>query len=116
MTGVSLAGLDALAGSPPGRGRRVVSILHTNAMHSNLVGVGPLRDYSPLRTGNDATKGSYARLAALIAERRRELEQLGPVLVLDGGDFSMGTAVAAACRELGPDGLGQAIGRPAAPW
>ena len=54
-------------------------------MHSNLVGVGPLRDYTPLHTGNDATKGGYAPFGALIAERRRELERLGPVLVLDGG-------------------------------
>lgn len=138
MTGASLMGLEAQADLASGRGRRVVSILHTNDMHSNVVGVGPLRDYSPLQPGNDATKGGYARLGALIAARRRELEQLGPVLVLDGGDFSMGTAVAAACRELGaelrlmgamgydattignhefdlgPDGLGQAIGRAAA--
>jgi 5'-nucleotidase len=134
MTGASLVGLEALAAP----GRRVVSILHTNDMHSNVVGVGPLRDYSPLQPGNDATRGGYARLGALIAERRRALEALGPVLVLDAGDFSMGTAVAAACRELGaelqlmgamgydattfgnhefdlgPDGLGQAIGCAAA--
>jgi 5'-nucleotidase len=138
MTGASVAGFDALAGPARGRDRRIFSILHTNDMHSNVVGVGPLRDYSPLQSGNDATKGGYARLGALIAERRRELERLGPVLVLDGGDFSMGTAVAAACRELGaelqlmgqmgydattignhefdlgPAGLGQAIGRAAA--
>ncbi|MFM7395092.1 MAG: bifunctional metallophosphatase/5'-nucleotidase [Cyanobium sp.] len=116
----------------------VASILHTNDMHSNVVGVGPLRDYAPLKVGSDATRGGYARLGALIAERRRELERLGPVLVLDAGDFSMGTAVAAACRELGaelrlmglmgydattignhefdlgPDGLGQAIAAAAA--
>ena len=138
MTGAAPVGLEAQADPASGRGRRTVSILHTNDMHSNVVGVGPLRDYSPLQPGNDATKGGYARLAALIAERRRELERLGPVLVLDAGDFSMGTAVAAACRELGaelqlmgamgydattignhefdlgPDGLGQAIGRAAA--
>lgn len=138
MTGASFMGLEALADLASGRGRQVVSILHTNDLHSNVAGVGPLRDYSPLRPGNDATKGGYARLGALIAARRRELEQLGPVLVLDAGDFSMGTAVAAACRELGaelqlmgamgydattignhefdlgPDGLGQAIGRAAA--
>jgi 5'-nucleotidase len=138
MTGASLAGLDSLARPAREQGRRVVSILHTNDMHSNVVGVGPLRDYAPLQSGSDATRGGYARLGALIAERRRDLERLGPVLVLDGGDFSMGTAVAAACRELGaelqlmgamgydattignhefdlgPDGLGQAISRAAA--
>ncbi|MFQ6538043.1 MULTISPECIES: bifunctional metallophosphatase/5'-nucleotidase [Aphanothece] len=133
MTGASLVGPESQANPDSSPDRRVVSILHTNDMHSNVVGVGPLRDYTPLQTGNDATRGGYARLGALIAERRRELEPRGPVLVLDAGDFSMGTAVAAACRELGaelqlmgamgydattfgnhefdlgPDGLGQAI-------
>ena len=122
--------LEALAATP---GKQVFSILHTNDMHSNVVGVGPLQDYTPLKLGDDQTKGGYARLGALIAQRKAALEQLGPVLVLDAGDFSMGTAVAAACRELGaelqlmanmgydattfgnhefdlgPDGLGQAI-------
>lgn len=122
--------LEALAATP---GKHVFSILHTNDMHSNVVGVGPLQDYTPLKLGDDQTKGGYARLGALIAQRRAELGQLGPVLVLDAGDFSMGTAVAAACRELGaelqlmaqmgydattlgnhefdlgPDGLGKAI-------
>ena len=126
--------LDALAATP---GKRMFSILHTNDMHSNVVGVGPLQDYTPLKLGDDQTKGGYARLGALIAQRKAELGQLGPVLVLDAGDFSMGTAVAAACRELGaelqlmasmgydattlgnhefdlgPDGLGQAIQRAA---
>jgi len=126
----SFNALEALAATP---GKRVFSILHTNDMHSNVVGVGPLRDYTPLSLNNDQTRGGYARMGALIAQRKAELEQLGPVLVLDAGDFSMGTAVAAACRELGaelqlmgrmgydattfgnhefdlgPDGLGQAI-------
>ncbi|MEY3300029.1 MAG: hypothetical protein RLZZ597_3289, partial [Cyanobacteriota bacterium] len=126
--------LEALAVTP---GKQIFSILHTNDMHSNVVGVGPLRDYTPLKLGDDQTKGGYARLGALIAQRKAELGQLGPVLVLDAGDFSMGTAVAAACRELGaelqlmaamgydattfgnhefdlgPDGLGQAIKRAA---
>ncbi|NEQ42417.1 MAG: bifunctional metallophosphatase/5'-nucleotidase [Leptolyngbya sp. SIOISBB] len=84
-------------------GKQLFSILHTNDMHSNVVGVGPLRDYSPLTLGDDQTKGGYARLGALIAQRKAELEQLGPVLVLDAGDYSMGTAVAAACRELGAE-------------
>lgn len=122
--------LEALAATPA---KQVFSILHTNDLHSNVVGVGPLQDYTPLSLGDDQTRGGYARLGALIAQRKAELEHLGPVLVLDAGDFSMGTAVAAACRELGaelqlmaqmgydattlgnhefdlgPDGLGKAI-------
>jgi 5'-nucleotidase len=126
----SFNALEALAATSD---KQIFSILHTNDMHSNVVGVGPLRDYTPLSLGDDHTRGGYARLGALIAQRRAELERLGPVLVLDAGDFSMGTAVAAACRELGaelqlmaqmgydattfgnhefdlgPDGLGKAI-------
>ncbi|QQE67571.1 hypothetical protein GFS31_42840 (plasmid) [Leptolyngbya sp. BL0902] len=128
---------DALAALAATPGKQVFSILHTNDMHSNVIGVGPLQDYTPLKLGDDQTKGGYARLGALIAQRKAELGQLGPVLVLDAGDFSMGTAVAAACREmgaelqlmaqmgydattfgnhefdLGPDGLGKAIQRAA---
>jgi 5'-nucleotidase len=73
-------------------------------------------------------------MAALIAKRRAARQGQGPVLVLDAGDFSMGTPFGAATREtggelrlmsrmgydattfgnhefdLGPDGLGKAIG------
>ncbi len=96
--------------------------------------MGPASDYTPFTLNDDSTRGGYARLAALIAARRAARESQGPVLVLDAGDFSMGTAFAAASREiggelrlmsrmgydattfgnhefdLGPDGLGQAIG------
>ena len=113
---------------------KTFTILHTNDMHSNLVGMGPVQDYSPFTLDDDKTRGGYARLAALIATRRKERERQGPVLILDAGDYSMGTAYGAASRQagaelqimslmgydattfgnhefdLGPDGLGQAIG------
>jgi len=79
------------------------TILHTNDMHSNFVGVGPLNDYDPMTLNNDTTIGGYSRLATLIARRKKDLEEIGPVLVLDAGDFSMGTAFAAATRELGAE-------------
>ena len=79
------------------------TILHTNDMHSNFVGVGPLNDYDPVTLNNDNTIGGYSRLATLIAQRKKELESIGPVLVLDAGDYSMGTAFAAATRELGAE-------------
>jgi 5'-nucleotidase len=114
--------------------KKTFTILHTNDMHSAFVGMGPASDYSPFTLGDDQTRGGYARIAALIAARKKADERLGPVLVLDAGDFSMGTAFAAASREiggelqlmgrmgydattfgnhefdLGPDGLGKAIG------
>ena len=110
------------------------TILHTNDMHSNFVGMGPASDYTPYTLNDDKTLGGYERLATMIATRKKSRESEGPVLILDGGDFSMGTAFAAASRELGgelqvmarmgydattfgnhefdlgPDGLGKAIG------
>jgi 5'-nucleotidase / UDP-sugar diphosphatase len=114
--------------------KKTFTILHTNDMHSNFIGMGPSTDYSPLTVNDDKTTGGYARIAAVIARQKKAREGQGPVLILDAGDFSMGTAFAAASREiggelqvmarmgydattfgnhefdLGPDGLGKAIG------
>jgi 5'-nucleotidase len=115
-------------------GKKTFTILHTNDMHSNFLGMGPASDYTPFTLNDDKTTGGYARIATVIATRRKARESQGPVLILDAGDFSMGTAFAAASREiggelqvmsrmgydattfgnhefdLGPDGLGEAIG------
>ncbi len=48
-----------------------------------------------------ATRGGFARIAALIAKRKAARQDQGPVLILDAGDYSMGTAFAAATRETG---------------
>jgi 5'-nucleotidase / UDP-sugar diphosphatase len=115
-------------------GKKTFIILHTNDMHSSFIGMGPAADYTPFKLNDDNTRGGYARLAALIAKRKEERKGQGPVLVLDAGDYSMGTAFGAAGREtggelqlmslmgydattfgnhefdLGPDGLGKSIG------
>ena len=115
-------------------GKKTFTILHTNDMHSSFIGMGPASDYTPFKLNDDATRGGYARLSALIATRRKARESQGSVLVLDAGDYSMGTPFAAASREigaelqlmsrmgydattfgnhefdLGPDGLGKSIG------
>jgi 5'-nucleotidase len=102
-------------------------------MHSSLIGMGPAADYTPFKLNDDATRGGFARLAGLIAKRREARKGQGPVLVLDAGDYSMGTPFGAASREtggelqlmsrmgydattfgnhefdLGPDGLGKSI-------
>jgi 5'-nucleotidase / UDP-sugar diphosphatase len=115
-------------------GKRTFTILHTNDLHSAFIGMGPAADYTPFKLNDDKTRGGYARLAALIAERKEARQNQGPVLVLDAGDYSMGTAFGAATREmggelqlmslmgydattfgnhefdLGPDGLGKEIG------
>ena len=82
-------------------GRKTFTILHTNDMHSAFVGMGPSADYTPFTLNDDTTRGGYARLAGLIASRKAAREVQGPVLVLDAGDYSMGTAFAAATRETG---------------
>lgn len=136
MAGAAAIGAAILLGTEPAAaadGRKTFTILHTNDMHSAFVGMGPASDYTPFTPNDDQTRGGYARIGALIASRRKAREGQGPVLVLDAGDFSMGTAFAAASREiggelqlmarmgydattfgnhefdLGPDGLGKAI-------
>lgn len=129
--GVSLALSSAAAAAPVGR--KTFTILHTNDMHSAFIGKGPQSDYTPFALNDDSTRGGFARLASLIAGRREARKGQGPVLVLDAGDYSMGTAFGAATREiggelrlmammgydattfgnhefdLGPDGLGRSI-------
>jgi 5'-nucleotidase len=124
----------ALSGDVAAAGAKTFTILHTNDMHSAFIGMGPAADYTPLKVNDDTTRGGYARLAALIAKRREARKGQGPVLVLDAGDYSMGTPFGAATREtggelrlmsrmgydattlgnhdfdLGPDGLGKSIG------
>ncbi|HTO60085.1 MAG TPA: bifunctional UDP-sugar hydrolase/5'-nucleotidase [Bradyrhizobium sp.] len=114
--------------------KKTFTILHTNDMHSSFIGMGPASDYTPLMPNEDKTTGGYARIATVIATQKKARASLGPVLILDAGDFSMGTAFAAASREiggelqvmshmgydattfgnhefdLGPDGLAKAIG------
>ena len=82
-------------------GRKTFTILHTNDLHSNLIGLSPAADYTPFSLNDDATRGGFARLATLIARRKVAREADGPVLILDAGDYSMGTAFAAAIRETG---------------
>jgi 5'-nucleotidase/UDP-sugar diphosphatase len=114
-------------------GKKSFTILHTNDMHASFIGMGPAADYTPFALNNDNTRGGYARLATLIAKLKEAHKGQGPVLVMDAGDYSMGTAFAAATREiggelklmgmmgydattfgnhefdLGPDGLGRSI-------
>ncbi|TAX48131.1 bifunctional metallophosphatase/5'-nucleotidase (plasmid) [Rhizobium leguminosarum] len=79
------------------------TILHTNDIHSNLIGVGPASDYTPATLNDDRTVGGIERIATLIAERRRANEPNGPVLVLDIGDVSIGTAFGGATQETGAE-------------
>jgi 5'-nucleotidase len=139
LAGSAAVGATILTGTAPTsaqekRMKKTFTILHTNDMHSNFIGMAPSSDYTPLTVNDDKTTGGYARIAAVIATRKKARDSQGPVLILDAGDFSMGTAFAAASREiggelqvmsrmgydattfgnhdfdLGPDGLATAIG------
>jgi 5'-nucleotidase/UDP-sugar diphosphatase len=67
-------------------------ILHTNDLHSHLMGHSPEGDYTPASTGDDDTIGGVARLATAIGAARARAETAHtPVLLLDAGDFTMGT-------------------------
>ena len=81
--------------------KKTFTILHTNDMHSAFIGLGPASDYTTFELNDDKTRGGYARLAGLIAQRKEARNAVGPVLVLDAGDYSMGTAFGAATRETG---------------
>lgn len=66
-----------------------ITILHTNDMHSRLMGYAPELSYTPLTTNDDKTIGGFARIAAVIKNETSSGE--GTTLVLDAGDFLMGT-------------------------
>lgn len=79
---------------------RSFTILHTNDWQSRLLGFGPNNEYSPATLNDDDTVGGVARLATLLQARRAAAGEQ-PVLLLDGGDFSMGTLFHTVTREIG---------------
>ncbi|MBI5009263.1 MAG: bifunctional metallophosphatase/5'-nucleotidase [Bacteroidia bacterium] len=66
-----------------------IVILHTNDIHSRLTGFGPESYYSPLSVNDDKTSGGFARIASVIENEKKQ--NTGTTLVLDAGDFLMGT-------------------------
>ncbi len=88
---------SAARAAPP----QTVTILHTNDWQSGLTGVGPDGAYTPHTTGDDPTQGGVARMATLIDQLRAAAE--GPVLLLDGGDVTMGTLYHTVSRETGTE-------------
>ena len=76
---------------------KTITVVHTNDLHSHLLGFSPNIDYTPLETGDDATVGGWARVASVIAEVKHN--RTNPVLVLDAGDFLMGSLFHMLSRE-----------------
>jgi 5'-nucleotidase len=72
-----------------GQSEKKITILHTNDLHSRLIGYAPESAYSPLTVNDDNTIGGFARIAAIIKAEKES--NAGTTLVVDAGDFLMGT-------------------------
>jgi len=79
-----------------GEGKHL-TLIHTNDLHSHLLGFSPNIDYTPLKTGDDQTRGGWARIGAVI--RSQKAKRTNPTLVLDAGDFLMGSLFHMVARE-----------------
>ncbi|MBK7133376.1 MAG: bifunctional metallophosphatase/5'-nucleotidase [Bacteroidales bacterium] len=66
-----------------------ITILHTNDLHAHIEGFAPESDYSPSSVNDDKTVGGFSRIATII--KREKESATGTTLVLDAGDFLMGT-------------------------
>jgi len=66
-----------------------ITILHTNDLHAHIEGYAPESDYTPFSVNDDKTVGGFSRIATII--RREKESASGTTLVLDAGDFLMGT-------------------------
>jgi 5'-nucleotidase / UDP-sugar diphosphatase len=79
-------------------------ILHTNDIHSHLMGFAPEADYTPASPNDDTTQGGMARLASAIgAAKASAAASDTPVLLLDAGDFMMGTLFELLATQASPE-------------
>ena len=78
---------------------KLLTIIHSNDLHSHLLGFSPNIDYTPLRTGDDQTVGGWARIATVIKSEKSR--RTNPTLLLDAGDFLMGSLFHMVAREEG---------------
>ncbi|MFO7979374.1 MAG: bifunctional UDP-sugar hydrolase/5'-nucleotidase [Candidatus Aminicenantes bacterium] len=86
---------QALASALPKEKR--LTIIHTNDLHSHLLGHSPNIDYTPETVNDDETLGGWARIATVIKEEKQARDH--SVLVVDAGDFLMGTLFHMISRE-----------------
>jgi len=91
-----IAGMIVMA-QPLCAAGKTITIIHTNDLHSHLLGFSPNVDYTPLETGDDATVGGWARITSIIMQVKED--RTNPVLVLDAGDFLMGSLFHMLSRE-----------------
>ena len=90
---VRFQGSGSLKVSSIGKKKRL-TLLQTSDLHHHASGYGPFMDYTPLdTTDRDGVLGGFSRLAAAIDRVRTEQADAGvPVVLVDSGDFLMGTA------------------------
>jgi 5'-nucleotidase / UDP-sugar diphosphatase len=82
-----------------GQTDKKIIILHTNDLHSHIMGFSPESEYTPMSVNDDKTVGGFARIAAII-KSEKEINT-GTTLVIDAGDFLMGTLFANIENETG---------------
>lgn len=81
-----------------GQDKKII-ILHTNDLHSHVAGFGPELLYTPLSANDDKTIGGFSRIAEIIKTEKEKSK--GTVLVIDAGDFLMGTLFQCLEKENG---------------
>ena len=89
--------MSILCASGAAASEKFLTIVHTNDMHSHFQGFAPEVDYRPFELNADATLGGWARVATVIDQTRKSRSH--SVLVLDAGDFSMGSLFHMLTRE-----------------
>lgn len=92
---------DSAAGDASAAVAQKLVILHTNDIHSHFMGQAPEGDYSPATPNDDMTVGGLARMATAIATAKATAT--APVLLLDAGDFMMGTLFELAAQTAAPE-------------
>ncbi len=73
------------------------TIIQTTDLHSHFLGFSPNIDYTPDTINDDTTVGGFARIATVINNIKKSRKN--PVLLLDSGDFLMGSVFHLLCRE-----------------
>ncbi len=76
---------------------KLLTIVHTNDLHSHVQGFSPETDYNPHLVNADNTVGGWSRIATIIKNTKKQRKN--PVLTLDAGDFSMGSLFQMLSRE-----------------
>lgn len=76
---------------------KLLTIVHTNDLHSHLQGFSPEADYRPLIARADKTMGGFSRIAAIIQKTKKERKN--PVITLDSGDYTIGSLFHLLARE-----------------